>query len=348
MNTLILFEKALDNYRLDEIAEQLSLHTGTLKRWMKKKEVPKEYKYNFLRLLNISEKDTAIDFKGKDQFFTKSEIAKKCFLKFQIVAEKLDIDLSDYNYIEPSAGSGSFFDILPKNRRVGIDIDPQREDILKYDYLKWRPKNKKNIVIGNPPFGLRGNLALQFINHSFEFADMVVFILPQLFESDGKGSPMKRVKGYKLAYSEKIPKNSFQYPDGTEIKINTIFQVWTKIKTTKIKLKERKIAKSFIKIYSLSDGGTPSTTRNKKMLDKCDIYVPSTTFGEMKIFKNFESLPHRRGYGVVILKNKKEIKKIFKENNWNKTAFLSTNSALNLRMSLIEDVIVKKGFYDKK
>jgi len=36
------------------------------------------------------------------------------------------------------------------------------------------------------------------------FADYVVFILPQIFESDGKGVPRKRVEGYNLTYSEKI------------------------------------------------------------------------------------------------------------------------------------------------
>ena len=80
---------------------------------------------------------------------------------------------------------------------------------------------------------MRGHLALQFINHSVKFADIVAFILPQLFASDGKGVPSKRVLEYKLAYSKKIPANSFAYPDKTSISINTIFQVWTKIAVCK-------------------------------------------------------------------------------------------------------------------
>ena len=43
-----------------------------------------------------------------------------------------------------------------------------------------------------------------FINHSSKFADYVCFILPQLFESDGKGVPRKRVKGLNLIHSEKL------------------------------------------------------------------------------------------------------------------------------------------------
>ena len=47
----------------------------------------------------------------------------------------------------------------------------------------------------------RLNSKNKFINHSFEFANYVCFILPQLFESDGKGVPRKRVKGYNLIHS---------------------------------------------------------------------------------------------------------------------------------------------------
>lgn len=49
-------------------------------------------------------------------------------------------------------------------------------------------------------------------------------------------------------------------------------------------------------VYSLSDGGTPSSIRNKKILNKCDIYLPSTCFGKdnMKYYDNFEELPNRK------------------------------------------------------
>ena len=89
------------------------------------------------------------------------------------------------------------------------------------------PSDGKYIVFGNPPFGLRGHMALKFINHSYDFADYVCFILPQLFESDGKGVPRKRVKGYYLIYSKKVD-NIFYSPDNKEIKVNCIFQIWSK------------------------------------------------------------------------------------------------------------------------
>ncbi|MBA2124345.1 hypothetical protein B9J78_05360 [bacterium Unc6] len=294
-------------------------------------------------------------YKLKDQFYTKPQVAEKCYKTFQKVAKEIGVNLDDYVFIEPSAGCGSFYQFLPKNRRIGIDIDPKKllgienKGIIKSDYLKWYPenRNKKYVVIGNPPFGLRGNLALSFINKSYQYADMVAFILPQLFNSDGKGVAGKRVIGYKLAHNEYLPSDSFIYPDGTDVKINTVFQVWTKINTDKIKKKRPETCNNFIEIYSLSDGGLPANTRNKDMIEKCDVYLPSTTFNGMKAYSSFYELPNKRGYGIVIKKNKEEIKKIIENHNWEKKAFYSTNSALNLRTSLIKDVVIEAGYFDK-
>lgn len=347
MDTLNLFEEALKTYTMPDLADEMHLHIGTLKRWKSIKKVPNSYKADFFRLLNIKEEIQGV--REKDQFFTKPEVAKKCLGMLEKVARNLGIELDGYNFIEPSAGSGCFYNLLPEKRKIGIDIDPKVEGMIKADYLTWKPQDKKKtVVIGNPPFGLRGNLALRFINHSYDFADIVAFILPQLFESDGKGSAMKRVKGYELAHTKKLPVSSFCYPSGANVNINTIFQIWTKVKTENIKKVKIKTCDDFIKVYSLSNGGTPSSTRNKKMLNKCDIYLPSTTFQKMQCFNSFEDLPHKRGYGIVIHKDKTNVRKILKNNNWNKTAFASTNSALNLRTSLIQSVLVKNGFVDKK
>ena len=211
------------------------------------------------------------------------------------------------------------------------------------DYLLWKPddSNKKYIVIGNPPFGLRGHIALNFINHSYKFADYVAFILPQLFESDGKGSPRKRVIGYNLIYSVKLT-GIFHTPEKTNVNINGVFQIWSKHEMNKefiLKLNNHEN----IKIYSLSDGGTVSSTRNKNMLNKCDVYLPSTCFGKetMRMYNSFENLPNKKGYGIVFLTDKENLINKCKNIIWNEIAFLSTNSAYNLRVSLIIKAIIK-------
>jgi hypothetical protein len=175
----------------------------------------------------------------------------------------------------------------------------------------------------------------KYINHSYDFAEYVCFILPPLFDSDGKGAPRKRVQGFNLIHSEKL-ETQFYEPDGNMMDINTIFQVWSKNHMSG-KHEMKSSNNNNIKVYSLSDGGTPSSTRNKKMLEKCDIYLPSTCFGKlnMKLYDNFEELPNRRGYGVVFIAEKEENKKKAGEIEWSNIGFLSTNSAINLRMSQI-------------
>jgi len=82
------------------------------------------------------------------------------------------------------------------------------------------------------------------------------------------------------------------------------------------------------------------------MLYKCDVYLPSTCFSGMRAYKNFEELPHRRGYGVVFYQNKQEFTDLFFRLNWSEVAFAATNSSLNLRTDLIENELIKRGYYD--
>lgn len=334
MNLINVLKEILEYKSEKQVAKDLNVATGTVKRWLLLNNVPPQY---YLDLMRISGKEINLDdlsYREKDQFFTPTTTAEQCFNIFKDLLKDLKIEEANMNYIEPSAGSGAFFNILPDNRKVGIDIEPRCAGIEKSDFLDWLPKTKgNNVVIGNPPFGLRGNLALRFINHAASFADFVVFILPQLFESDGKGSPYGRVKGLNLLHSQQIS-SDFAYPDGKKVKVNAVFQVWSKNHGTK---KQNKNCKEYIKVLSLSDGGSPSTTRNKDWLDKCDIYLPSTCYGSknMKTYSSFEDLPNRKGYGIVFLKQKEMLEGVFKNTDWSKVAFESTNSALNLRTSVI-------------
>ena len=341
-NLLNILNQLLEKKTHSEIAKSINVATGTVKRWSELKNVPKSYIFELLKLANIDIDYSQFSYKDKDQFFTPSNTAKKCYAKCIEIINKYNDNEKNYTFIEPSAGKGTFLDILPKDRRVGLDIEPKNSEIIKQDYLDWKVKdNKKYIVIGNPPFGLRGQLALKFINHSSEFADYVCFILPQLFESDGKGVPRKRVKGLNLIYSEKIC-SSFENPDGKNINVECIFQIWSNFhKNEKYTIHEN--VNNNIKIYSLSDGGTSSTTGNKKMFYSCDIYLPSTCFGKhnMKYYTNFDELPGKKGYGIVFLKNKDKNDKKFREIDWSSVAFLSTNSAYNIRSSQISGQFIQ-------
>lgn len=330
--------KSLRNKSITEIANDLFLARGTVARWIELGNVPPQYKFDILKMNGESIDYSKYTDLEKDQFFTPQKTVETCYSMFADKMEELGEDMSDFRFIEPSAGSGAFLDILPRDT-IAIDIEPQSPRVQEGDYLNWTPPEDNNyIVFGNPPFGLRGNLALRFIKHSAQFSDYVCFILPQLFESDGKGSPRKRIKNLNLILSE-VVSSKFNMPDGRETVVNVVFQIWSK----KHKSEEhvlRSFKNSPVEVYSLSDGGTPSTTRNKDKHHACDFYIPSTCFGKenMRIYNSFDDLPGRKGYGLIISRAHKETREKILSTDWSAVAFLSTNSAYNLRTSKILEV----------
>tara|TARA_R110001592_G_C13123012_1_gene745947 strand:- start:806 stop:1876 length:1071 start_codon:yes stop_codon:yes gene_type:complete len=328
---------------IKRIADDLTLAQGTVKRWLDLEDVPVQYQFDMMRLSGMDIDYSNFTAKQKDQFFTPRESAAYCVEKSINILSSLGENIDDLIFIEPSAGDGSFLHHLPSNQTIAMDIDPKSDSIHRKDFLTFNPDNKSDksiVLIGNPPFGLRGNLALRFMNHASTFADYICFILPQLFESDGKGSPRKRVNGLNLYHTENL-KTDFYDPSGRSIPVKVIFQVWSKKHINK-KLLISGEKSDKVRVYSLSLGNSPSQIRNKDMIGKCDAYLPSTCYGEtnMRAYSSFEDLPGRKGYGIVLLESDKvELKKKVFELNWAEKAFLSTNSALNLRTSMINEVI---------
>ena len=72
----ILKEKNIKN-----IAEELNIAQGTIKRWIELKNVPKLYTFELMRIANIDIDYTKFTSKEKDQFFTPKETAEKCYKK---------------------------------------------------------------------------------------------------------------------------------------------------------------------------------------------------------------------------------------------------------------------------
>ena len=106
-----------------------------------------------------------------DQFYTKPEVAELCCNL---------MDFSKYNKIlEPSAGTGVFLELLPEDKRIGIDLEPKHPEITKQDFFLY--KGTEDLVIGNPPFGRVSSLAIKFFNHAATFADTIAFIIPRTF-----------------------------------------------------------------------------------------------------------------------------------------------------------------------
>lgn len=132
--------------------------------------------------------------------------------------------MKDYTIVEPSAGNGSFSDILFERFEdvVALDISPDNDTITELDYFNFKPEeNKKYLVIGNPPFGRVSSLAYKFLEHSMTYADYVCFLIPRTFK---RHSFMKKINfDFHLLYQEDLPIGVF-IPKTMSAK--TVFQVW--------------------------------------------------------------------------------------------------------------------------
>lgn len=164
-----------------------------------------------------------------DKYYTKSETALLCYNKLKEYISSQNIYLNNTVFIEPSAGSGRFLDVI-QEVKLGFDLYPERSDIFKMDFLSGKiieySKSRKcpYIFIGNPPFGYKGRLAIDFINTSLKCGEVVGFILPIQFR---KWSAQLKINNQaKLVLDMTLPANSFTLLD-KEYNLRCCFQIWT-------------------------------------------------------------------------------------------------------------------------
>ncbi len=164
-----------------------------------------------------------------DQFFTHKTAAARCWRTLRRVLAKLNGGGEDLFFVEPAAGDGVFYDLLPAERRLGIDIAPRRNEFVRADFLK-RPlvlphTPRRTVVVGNPPFGVRGKTAVEFFRRAAGMAETVAFIVPVIFRKYFIHKQLP--KRWRWIFSEGLPRDSFWTPDGKNAVVNTEFQVWT-------------------------------------------------------------------------------------------------------------------------
>jgi hypothetical protein len=156
-----------------------------------------------------------------DQFYTIPEVAEKC-----VEVLKKHVNFSDYDRIlEPSAGTGSFYKLLPEGPRVGIDLDPKYEGVIVQDFLTYEAEPmKKYLVVGNPPFGRVSSLAVKFFNKASTFAEVIAFIIPRTFK---RVSVQNRLSlNFELVYSEDLPEKPCCF--SPKMSAKCCFQIWRK------------------------------------------------------------------------------------------------------------------------
>lgn len=155
-----------------------------------------------------------------DQFFTPKHKAKKYIDKTNELYPFKGYD----SILEPSAGAGAFFNQLPLESRIGLDLVPLHSDILPGDFFNYLFPDGKTLVIGNPPYGSRGSLATRFFNKCADYADVIAFVLPRGFVRPVMQNTLDR--RFHLVYEDRL--EDFELPDGTMHKVKSVFQIWEK------------------------------------------------------------------------------------------------------------------------
>lgn len=169
-----------------------------------------------------------------DQYYTRPDVAQDCLRELVGVlwAHGRAANTSTELFIEPSAGSGSFLDSLPTVPWWGGDRDPRHPQVVQHDFLsdglppaiQAVPEDRR-VVVGNPPFGRKGDTAVAFINQALDWAPVVGFVLPLQFR---KWSAQSRIAPLShLVLDKVLPEEAFTFL-GKPYQLRCCFQVWAR------------------------------------------------------------------------------------------------------------------------
>lgn len=159
-----------------------------------------------------------------DKYYTSNELAKYCIEKtFKIIGEN---NISEI--VEPSAGNGSFSHQI--DNCIAYDIEPDAEDIIQQDFLKLDLEYKKGrLFIGNPPYGARNVLSVQFYKKATLMGDHIAFILPI---SQYKNN--QQMYEFDLIHSEDLGQQIY-----TDRKVHCCFNIYRRPKNGKLNTKKK-------------------------------------------------------------------------------------------------------------
>lgn len=162
-----------------------------------------------------------------DEFFTKPEVAKELFQKtLEIVAHRPGYrDVT--RWLEPSVGEGAFFDLLPVDKRLGIDIAAKVPRVVEHDFLTYRQfGDHRYFCIGNPPFS--NGMAVKFFNWAARVSSYIAFVVTKAFANPSVQGKLHR--HFHLLATLPVPDMAFRY-GGKEVSVPTIFQIWERRET---------------------------------------------------------------------------------------------------------------------
>lgn len=157
-----------------------------------------------------------------DKFYTVPSLASELV---DTACDILQVNRNEHMFVEPSAGSGAFSNAVP--HVMAYDLKPEGENIKQADFLSLEPEwDREAVAIGNPPFGKKARLAVDFLNRCGQNCDAVCFILPNTFRRYNTQSSVDEELA--LVYDRDLSEHgSFTYL-GSPYSLRCIFQVWVR------------------------------------------------------------------------------------------------------------------------
>lgn len=156
-----------------------------------------------------------------DKFYTNDDAAALCWMDALRVLGTISTPI-----VEPSAGGGAFLRAVAgtgHETAEAYDAEPEAEGIERADFLEIERDYDSAVTIGNPPFGRRCRLAVEFFNRAASFSDAVCFIVPVTF---AKWSVQSKLDSdFKLVFCRRLPENSFSV-NRKPYSIRCLFQIW--------------------------------------------------------------------------------------------------------------------------
>ena len=257
-----------------------------------------------------------------DQYYTCPSVVAHCI---SVMKSLVPFDLP---LLEPSAGTGAFSNQLDC---LAMDIDPKGKDIIKQDFLSWKP-DRKYICLGNPPFGFRGALALRFLNKALEFCPSVGFILPCSFNSKGQGTCRRRTKG-KLIHNEYLPRDIFIH-NGKPRNLQTVFQVWVQGENI-----IPEVHVPGVEIYTVCT--IPARKCGEEHIKRARFFLTDSYWGEApKVERDFSKLKYRLGYAIYVPEHLEER---LLQVDWSLHAKPGTSGVMHLVKQDIMDALAPRG-----
>ncbi|MCY4259068.1 MAG: hypothetical protein OXC91_02230 [Rhodobacteraceae bacterium] len=285
-----------------------------------------------------------IDKVDLDRFFTRPEVAQACYADLLEVMAEDYADPAQYRFVDPAAGTGVFYDLLPAERRIGVELVEGRTDFERADFLSWRPpaNGYRHAVIGNPPFGYRAWLALAFLNHAAAFADYIGFILPMGFQSDGKGSPKFRVDGAELVHTRPLVPDAFVLENGQSAQVHALWQVWRRGINNRPPVAK---CDQWLDLFTVDH--RKERLCGQERLHEADWFLQRTFYGDPPtLVKSFDAVRYGCGYGIVPKKGKRRIVKVLREADWLKHSNLAAHNCRHISMYHIREAVMEAGFVD--